>query len=94
MATQPRRTRRSSPPKSGRNTAPLWKKLTIVLSAAIAVAALLSVLRDADVGLLVLAVSAIAVVAAVVWLVAKLLVVRPGSATERGCGVEDPDRRR
>ena len=65
--------RRSTKPLEPRNTAPLWKKLTIVLSAAVAAVALMSVLDSAHVSFVVFLVAVLAAVAAVVWLMAKLL---------------------
>lgn len=54
-----------------RNTAPMWKKLTIVISAVFAASAVMSFLRDASFPLVIVAV--LAAVAAVVWMVAKVL---------------------
>lgn len=71
MAPKPNRRRTIARPR--RNTAPLWKKLTIVLSAAIAAALLMSVLDTAHMGFLSFLVIVLAVVASVVWLMAKLL---------------------
>ncbi len=68
-----RRRSSTTPLRPRRNTAPLWKKLTIVLSATVAAVALMSVLSSARVGFLVLLVATLAAVAAVVWLMAKLL---------------------
>ncbi len=59
-----------------RNTAPMWKKLTIVASAALAAVVVMSFLSDAKVNFLVVAVAALAAVAAVVWMVARVLGVR------------------
>jgi hypothetical protein len=73
MFPKPRRRRYTTPLKPRRNTAPLWKKLTIVISATVAAVAMLSVLDSAHVSSLVLLVAILAGVAAVVWLVAKLL---------------------
>jgi antibiotic biosynthesis monooxygenase (ABM) superfamily enzyme len=76
MAPQRRRRGYATPLRPRRNTAPLWKKVTIVLSATIAAVLLMSVLDSAHVSFLVLLVAVLAVVAAVVWLMAKLLGVR------------------
>ncbi len=54
----------------------MWKKLTIVVSAAFAAAVAMSLLSDAKMNLLVAGLGALATVAAVVWVVAKVLGVR------------------
>ncbi len=61
-----------------RNTAPMWKKLTIVASAVLAAVVVMSFLSDSKVNFLVAAVAVFAVVAAVVWMVARLLGVHLG----------------
>ena len=73
MFPMPRRRRDTTPLKPRRNTAPLWKKLTIVLSAIATAVALMSVLDSAHVSFLVFLVAVLAAIAAVVWLMAKLL---------------------
>ena len=65
--------RRRSTAHKPRNTAPLWKKMTIVLSATFAAAGLMSVLDSAHMNILVMGVAALVVVAGVVWLMARLL---------------------
>jgi lipopolysaccharide export LptBFGC system permease protein LptF len=65
--------RRSNAARPRRNTAPLWKKLTIVVSAVVAVVLVLSVLNANNTGFFTLLVVVLAVIAAVVWLMAKLL---------------------
>jgi S-adenosylmethionine/arginine decarboxylase-like enzyme len=64
--------RRRSTAHKSRNTAPFWKMI-IVLSATVAAAALMSALDSAHMSFLVVGVAALVVVAAVVWLMAKLL---------------------
>jgi hypothetical protein len=73
MAASPRRRRRTSPLKPPRNTAPMWKKLTIVISAAIVAAVVMSTLSGANMGFFLVLVCVLAAVAADVWLVAKLV---------------------
>jgi hypothetical protein len=73
MASQPRRRRRTAPLRPRRNSAPMWKKLTILVSAAIVAAVVMSALKGANVNFLVILVGVLAAVAADVWLVAKLI---------------------
>lgn len=68
--------RRRSTTRTPRNTAPLWKKLTIVVTATAAVIAVMSMLDTESMNVLTLMVVVIAVIAAVVWLMAKILGVR------------------
>jgi hypothetical protein len=68
-----RRTRVARPP---RNTAPMWKKLTVVLSAPIAVVIVVSMLHADSWGFLPFVLLVIVVAAAAVWGTAKLLGVR------------------
>ncbi len=56
-----------------RNTAPMWKKLTIVVSAVAVAALVMSTLSNANVNFLVMLVGVLAAVAADVWVVAKLI---------------------
>jgi hypothetical protein len=62
--------------KPSRNTAPLWKKLTIVLTALAAVIAVMSIVDTDNMNVLVFIVIVVAVIAAVVWLMARILGVR------------------
>ena len=64
------------PPFGKRNAAPFWKKLAIVLSAVIAVGLVGPALRASDLNSLLVIGIIVAVIAGVVWLVAKLLGVR------------------
>jgi hypothetical protein len=64
------RTRQNRPP---RNTAPLWKKLAVVLSAPLAVVVVVDLLHARTWNFLVLLGLVIVVAAAAVWLTAKLL---------------------
>jgi hypothetical protein len=65
--------RKTDPMRPRRNTAPLWKKLTIVVSAVAAVVFVLSVLNADSLGFFMTLVVAVAVIAGVVWGMAKLL---------------------
>lgn len=65
--------RRSSITRPRRNTAPLWKKATIVLTAVVAVVLVLDVLDANNMGFFTLVVVVLAVLAGVVWGMAKLL---------------------
>jgi anti-sigma-K factor RskA len=65
--------RRRDPARPRRNTAPLWKKLTIVLTAVAAVVLVLDVLNPNDIGFFPLVVVVLAVIAGVVWGMARLL---------------------
>jgi len=67
------RFRRGRAGRAPRNTAPLWKKLTVVLSAPIAAALLVSALHATKWNFFVLLALIVVVVAAVVWGMAKLL---------------------
>lgn len=60
-------------PKPPRNTAPLWKKIAIVLSAPIAAFVVVSLLHATTWGFLPFMLLVIAVAAAAVWLTAKLV---------------------
>lgn len=68
-----RTTRRSSAPARRRNTAPAWKKFTVVLSAPAAVVVTISLLGASDWNFLLFAALIVSVAAAAVWLTAKLL---------------------
>jgi len=59
-----------------RNTAPAWKKAAVVVSAPVAVVVAISVLHASTWSLVPFAALVVAVTAAAVWLVAKLLGVR------------------
>jgi hypothetical protein len=65
--------RRASVPTRRRNTAPAWKKFAVVLSAPLAVFAVISLLGATTWSFLPFAVLIVAVAAATVWLVSKLL---------------------
>ena len=65
--------RRSTAPRRRRNTAPAWKKFTVVLSAPVAVLVAVSLLHASSWSFLPRVVLIVAVVAAAVWLTAKLL---------------------
>jgi protein-S-isoprenylcysteine O-methyltransferase Ste14 len=56
-----------------RNTAPAWKKVAVVLSAPLAVLVAISLLDASSWSFLPFAVLTVAVVAAAVWLVSRLL---------------------
>ena len=56
-----------------RNTAPMWKKLAVVLSAPLAVAGAVSLLHASSWGFGPYVVLIVAVAAAAVWLVSRLL---------------------
>ena len=56
-----------------RNTAPGWKKVAVVLSAPVAVIAVVSLLDASSWGFLPFAALVVAVAAAAVWLTSKLL---------------------
>jgi len=71
MALLPQR--RRDPLRPRRNTAPLWKKLTIVLSAVVAVVLVVSVLNPDRMGFFTTLVVVLVVVAGVIWGMAKLL---------------------
>ncbi|HEY5388746.1 MAG TPA: hypothetical protein VIL79_12690 [Thermoleophilia bacterium] len=64
------RTRQNRPP---RNTAPMWKKLAVVLSAPVAVIVVVRLLNATTWSFLFFLALVIVVAAAVVWLMAKLL---------------------
>jgi hypothetical protein len=65
-----RNTGRSRPP---RNTAPMWKKLSVVVSAPVAVVIVISLLHATTWSFLPFALLVLAVAAAAVWLTARLL---------------------
>jgi anti-sigma-K factor RskA len=65
--------RRTSAPKQRRNTAPGWKKFAIVLSAPVAVLGVISLLNADKWSYLPLLALIVAVAAAAVWLMSKLL---------------------
>jgi membrane protein YdbS with pleckstrin-like domain len=56
-----------------RNTAPAWKKVAVVLSAPVAVLVVMSLLDASSWSFLPFAVLTVAVAAAAVWLVSRLL---------------------
>ena len=74
MAADTRQTRRSS--RSGRNTAPMWKKIAVVLSAPIAVVSVIALLNANTWNVFMFLALIIVVAAATVWGVSKLLGVR------------------
>jgi hypothetical protein len=65
--------RRNAAPVRRRNTAPAWKKVAVVLSAPAAVVVAMSLLDASSWSFVPFAVLIVAVAAAAVWLVAKLL---------------------
>jgi len=65
--------RSSRPMRPRRNTAPMWKKLTVVLSAPLAVVVVVGLLHATTWNFLLFAVLVLAVAAAAVWGTAKLL---------------------
>jgi hypothetical protein len=65
--------RRTTVPKRRRNTAPAWKKLAVVLSAPTAVVLAVSFLHASTWSFLPFFALILAVAAAAVWLMAKLL---------------------
>jgi len=60
-------------PRGARNTAPMWKKLSIVVSAAVVAWVVGSVLGGSHANFLLLLVAVVVAVAADVWFVARLL---------------------
>jgi len=72
MALQSTR-RRSPAPRRRRNTAPMWKKFAVVLSAPVAVLGVVSLVGASSWGLLPFAALVVGAAAAAVWLMAKLL---------------------
>ena len=78
MAFGTRRSARRSSDLVRSNTAPMWKKATIVLSAAIAAALVVSVLNASHVSFWELLASVIVVAGGVVWGVSRLLGVHVG----------------
>jgi len=62
-----------NPARPPRNTAPMWKKLAVVLSAPIAVVIVVTLLRANEWNFFVFFVLVIAVAAVAVWGTAKLL---------------------
>ena len=71
MAPQTRRTGARAPRR--RNTAPMWKKLAVVLSAPVAVVIVVRLLHATTWNFLLFAVVVIAVAAVAVWGTARLL---------------------
>ena len=67
----PRNNRRRM--RAPRNTAPMWKKLTIVLSTVVVLAVVLATLDASRLGFFALLGVVIVVVAGMVWLMSKLL---------------------
>jgi hypothetical protein len=65
--------RRNTAPVRPRNTAPGWKKFAIVLSAPVAVVVAMSLLHASTWSFLPFVVLVVAVAAAAVWLMSKLL---------------------
>lgn len=65
--------RRNTAPMRRRNTAPAWKKVAVVLSAPVAVLVAISLLDASSWSFLPFAVLIVAVAAAAVWLVSRLL---------------------
>lgn len=74
MAANPNQTSRRS--RAGRNTAPMWKKIAVVLSAPIAVVIVISLLDANTWNVFMFLALIIVVAAATVWGVSKLLGVR------------------
>ena len=72
MAWKTTRTRNTGP-RRRRNTAPMWKKFTVVLSAPIAVLCAISLLHASGWSFLPFAVLIVGVAAAAVWLMSRLL---------------------
>ena len=64
---------RTNKPRRQRNTAPMWKKLAVVLSGPIAIVIIASLLHASTWGFLPFLALVIVVVVAAVWLTAKLL---------------------
>jgi protein-S-isoprenylcysteine O-methyltransferase Ste14 len=77
MASRPTR-RRNAASRRPKNTAPAWKKFAIVLSAPLAVVAAISLLGASTWSFLPFGALVVAVAAAAVWLMARLLGVRLG----------------
>jgi len=67
---------RSNKPRRQRNTAPMWKKVAVVLSGPVAIVVIASPLHASTWGFLPFLGFVIVVVVAAVWLTAKLLGVR------------------
>jgi lipopolysaccharide export LptBFGC system permease protein LptF len=67
------RGRRNTAPRRRRNTAPAWKKFAVVLSAPVAVVLATSLLHASTWSFVPFVVLVVAVAAAAVWLMAKLL---------------------
>jgi len=65
--------RTKNPNRPPRNTAPLWKKLTVVLSAPVAVVIIVRLFQVDTWGFFLFLVTVIAVAALAVWGTAKLL---------------------
>jgi len=74
MAAKTNQTSRGS--RAGRNTAPMWKKIAVVLSAPIAVVIVISLLNANTWNVFMFLALIIVVAAATVWGVSKLLGVR------------------
>jgi hypothetical protein len=72
MAWKTTRSRNAAPVRR-RNTAPAWKKFTVVASAPVAVVVAMSLLHASSWSFVPFAVLIVAVAAAAVWLVANLL---------------------
>ena len=68
--------RRTDPLRPARNTAPMWKKVTVVLSAPVAVILVTTLLGAQDWGFLPYLLLVVGVAALSVWGTAKLLGVR------------------
>ena len=64
---------RTNKPRRQRNTAPMWKKLAVVLSGPVAVVVIASLLHASTWGFLPFFALVVVVVVAAVWLTAKLL---------------------
>jgi len=64
---------RSNKPRRQRNTAPMWKKLAVVLSAPVAAIFVVRVLHATTWNFLLFLALVVMVVVAAVWLTAKLL---------------------
>ena len=64
---------RRNTPRKQRNTAPMWKKVAVVLSGPVAIIVITSLLHASTWGFLPFLALVVVVVVAAVWLTAKLL---------------------
>ena len=65
--------RYKDPTRPRRNTAPMWKKLTVLLSAPVAVLIVMRLFHTNEWNFFVFLVTVIAIAAVVIWAVAKIL---------------------